>query len=353
MIDAFTSYLAEIVWIIVIAAMAVVAVLALRYYVRRTGAEHQDLQAIARRAERALITVVILAAIRIALIGIETSESHLAGAVAHVLSIAFIIAIVWLVAESLIASEGIILSRFAPASDMGEVAVRKVRTQITLVRRLIVALVVVLGAGAILMTFPAIRVIGQGLLASAGLISIVAGLAAQTTLTNVFAGIQLTLSSSLRVGDVVSVENQSGVVGEITLTYVVINLWDERRLILPSSYFVTQPFENWTRSGGRMIGVVHLDVDWSVPLDELRAELDRSLSETPLWDGRTATMTVSDVQNGRVRLRIGLSASSTGDMFALNAHVREAMVRFIADHGGAWAPRLSREDLTRMVETPE
>ena len=155
------------------------------------------------------------------------------------------------------------------------------------------------------------------------------------------------------MGDVVSVDNQSGVVGEITLTYVVINLWDERRLILPSSYFVTQPFENWTRSGGRIIGVVFLDVDWSVPLDELRAELDRSLQATPLWDGRTATIGVSDVVNGRVLLRIGLSARSTDDMFGLNAHVREAMVRYLAEHGGAWVPRISREDLARVLEASE
>ncbi len=351
--DLFRNHLTELVWVLAMAAFAAVAVLVLRWYIRRADTGNVELLAIARRAEKALIVVVVIASLRIALVGIELDDAPLGAVALRVVTMALIAAVVWLISEALVASEGIVLARFAPARHIDNVSIRKARTQITLIRRLIVALVVIVGIGAILMTFPAIRVMGQGLLASAGLISIVAGLAAQTSLTNVFAGIQLTLSSSIRVGDVVSVENESGVVGEITLTYVVINLWDERRLILPSSYFVTQPFENWTRSGGRMTGVVQLDVDWSMPLDRLREELDRVLEATTLWDGRTATLTVLDVMNGRVRLRIGLSARSTSDMFALNAHVREAMVRFIAEHGGAWAPRLSREDLARMVEPRE
>ena len=156
----------------------------------------------ARRAEKALLTIVIVAAIRIALVGVEVGTFPFAGFVAHGLNIALIVALVWPVIEVMSAMEAIVLVRYAPARYIDEVGIRKARTQVTLVRRRVVAVVVVVGVGAILMTFPAVRVMGQGLVASAVLISIAAGLAAQATLTNVFAGIQLTLGNSIRVGDV-------------------------------------------------------------------------------------------------------------------------------------------------------
>jgi small-conductance mechanosensitive channel len=339
MIDILRTHLSEILWIAAVAAIALVAVILLRTWAGRRHDGHEDLLAIVRRAQNALIAVVVIAALRITLIGVDASDSPMEGEAHHILTIVFIAALIWLAGEVLVALEGILLVRYAPATQIGDVNVRKARTQITVLRRLIMAAVIMVGVGAILMTFPAIRIMGQGVLASAGLISIVAGLAAQSTLTNVFAGIQLTLTNSMRVGDVVSVDGESGTVGEITLTYVVIYLWDDRRLILPSSHFTSNPYENWTRRGGRINGIIDFDVDWSVPLDALREELDRVLGETPLWDGRKGVLFVLDVTEGRVRLRIIVSAANTDDMFALNAHVREAMVRFVAEQGGAWLPR--------------
>lgn len=343
--DLLRDNMVNILWIAGMATIAIVAVPILRNWLRTAEGDHDDLLIVLERGQKAFIAVVVVAAARIALFGVDDADSPLLETGLRVTAILFIAAVVWLIVEVLLAIEVVILGRYAPLDQIAEVDVRKRRTQIILIRRLIVAVAITIGIGAVLMTFPAIRVIGQGVLASAGIISIIAGLAAQSTLTNVFAGIQLTLTNAMRVGDVVSVEGQSGAVGEITLTYVVVYLWDDRRLILPSSYFTTNPYENWTRRGGRINGVIEFDVDWSVPLDVLREELDRVLHESPLWDGRAGRLIVFDVTQGRVRLRIIASAATTDDMFALSSHVREAMVRFVAAQGYQWVPRMREEDV--------
>jgi small-conductance mechanosensitive channel len=343
--DLLRDNMVNILWIAGMATIAIVAVPILRNWLRTAEGDHDDLLIVLERGQKAFIAVVVVAAARIALFGVDDADSPLLETGLRVTAILFIAAVVWLIVEVLLAIEVVILGRYAPLDQIAEVDVRKRRTQIILIRRLIVAVAITIGIGAVLMTFPAIRVIGQGVLASAGIISIIAGLAAQSTLTNVFAGIQLTLTNAMRVGDVVSVEGQSGTVGEITLTYVVVYLWDDRRLILPSSYFTTNPYENWTRRGGRINGVIEFDVDWSVPLDVLREELDRVLHESPLWDGRAGRLIVFDVTQGRVRLRIIASAATTDDMFALSSHVREAMVRFVAAQGYQWVPRMREEDV--------
>lgn len=346
MLDLIRDNLTTTLLVGIMVTIALVAVPILRNRIRRLDGEHGDLLLVIQRGQKAFFAIVVIAAARIALLGIGDGDSPLMEAAQRVTAVVFIVAIVWLIIQVLLAVEAMALSRYAPLSQIARVDVRKVRTQIILIRRLIVAVVITIGVGAALMTFPAIRVMGQGLLASAGLISIVAGLAAQSTLTNVFAGVQMTLSNSMRVGDVVSVNGQSGTVGEITLTYVVIYLWDDRRLILPSSHFTSNPYENWTRRGGRINAVIDFDVDWSVSLDALREELDRVLRETPFWDGRKETLFVSDVTGGRVRLRIIVSAANTDDMFSLSAHVREAMVRFVAEHGYEWVPRAREQDVS-------
>ena len=178
------------------------------------------------------------------------------------------------------------------------------------------------------MTFPAFSDIGTTVFASAGVLSVVAGLAAQTSLGAVFAGMQIAFSGAIRVGDVVQLENGQwwGRVEEITLSYVVVRLWDERRLVLPSTYFTTEPFENWTRSDTEIMGSVEFDVDFSVPFNDMRAELDRLLSQSELWDGRRGVLQVTDAVGGVVRVRIVVSAPNAGALFDLRCDVREGMV---------------------------
>ena len=161
---------------------------------------------------------------------------------------------------------------------------RRVRTQVLILRRLTVVAAVVIGLGAILLTFPALQAAGASLLASAGIIGIIAGVAAQSSLANLFAGIQLAFSDAIRIDDVVVVEQQWGTIEEITLTYVVVHVWDDRRLVLPSTYFTTKPFENWTRQHSELLGSVEFDLDWRVSTGGMRAELNRVLAATDLWD---------------------------------------------------------------------
>jgi hypothetical protein len=206
---------------------------------------------------------------------------------------------------------------------------RRLRTQMILARRIGVALVVVLAVGSAMLTFPAIQALGAGLLASAGVISIVAGLAAQTSLVNVFAGMQLAFTDAIRVDDVVVVQKEWGRIEEITLTYVVVHIWDDRRLILPSTYFTTTPFENWTRRQSEVMGTVEFDLDWRAPVEDMRAELRTVLAGTDLWDERVGILQITDATGGFVRVRILVSAADSAALFDLRCLIREAMVTFL------------------------
>lgn len=252
----------------------------------------------------------------------------------HTLLILLIAAITWLAASLVNVAERRAIARYGG----GDVEIsdadrqwRRIRTQVTVLRRLAIALVVILGAAAILMTFPRFSDIGTTVFASAGVLSVVAGLAAQTSLGAVFAGMQIAFSGAIRVGDVVQLEDGQwwGRIEEITLSYVVVRLWDERRLVLPCTYFTTEPFENWTRSATELMGTVEFDVDFSVPFDEMRAELDRLLEGSELWDGRRGVLQVTDAVGGVVRVRIVVSAPNAGALFDLRCAVREGMVNWV------------------------
>lgn len=206
---------------------------------------------------------------------------------------------------------------------------RRIRTQGLILERLAVALVVVVAVGAILMSFPAVRTVGASLLASAGIVSVIAGLAAQSALANMFAGVQLVFSQALRVDDVIVVEGEWGRVGEITLSYVVLNIWDERRLVLPCTYFTTKPFETWTRKSNDILGSVELDLDWRVSVDALRDRFREILEGSDLWDGRTAVTQVTDATGGLVRVRLLMSAADSGRLWDLRCLVRERLVAYV------------------------
>ncbi|MGE2713650.1 mechanosensitive ion channel family protein [Mycolicibacterium litorale] len=260
------------------------------------------------------------------------------GWVDHTLVIALIATLTWLMTGLVKVAERQVISRFgggdAEMTDADRHR-RRVRTQVTVLRRLAVAIVVALGSAAILMTFPAFSDIGTTLFASAGVLSVVAGLAAQTSLGSVFAGLQIAFSDAIRVGDVVVLEDEWGRIEEITLTYVVVRLWDERRLVLPCTYFTATPFQNWTRNATELMGTVELDVDYSVPFDDMRAELDRLLAESELWDGRSGVLQVTDAVGGFVRVRMLVSAPNAGALFDLRCAVREGLVDWIRRTKGA------------------
>ncbi|MEJ2515942.1 MAG: mechanosensitive ion channel [Gammaproteobacteria bacterium] len=206
---------------------------------------------------------------------------------------------------------------------------RKFLTQFRIIRRVLTLIIVVLTGAAILLQFDGFRQFGQGLLASAGIASIVLGFAAQRTLGNLIAGFQIAITQPIRLDDVVVVEGEWGRIEEITLTYVVVKIWDERRLILPISYFLEKPFTNWTRTTSQILGTVYLHVDYTVPIDALRKELDRLLEDEEDWDGRVKEVIAFETRPTTLELRALVSARDSGTAWQLRCKVREGLVSFL------------------------
>jgi hypothetical protein len=260
-------------------------------------------------------------------------------AVLHLLVIVFIAAFAWLIGALLLVLEDMALSRWR--TDVPDnLRRRRLKTQVVMLRRVTVAAIVILTLGVVLMTFPGIRALGASVLASAGLVSVIAALAAQSTLGNVFAGLQLAFSDAVRVDDVVVVEGEWGRIEELTLTYVAVQIWDDRRLILPTSYFTTKPFQNWTRTGSAVLGTAEIDVDWSAAVEPMRAELRSVCEGSQLWDGRVCVLQVIDAVGGMIRLRALVSAADAAALWDLRCLVRERLVAWVWEHQRDALPRV-------------
>ena len=326
MLDVLKPALPFIAMALAVAAGLILSWL-LRKIVLKLNRKRPELQATSRVARQPLRLALCLVGVRAALGLTAGGESWHAG-VDHLLLLAMIGAFAWLAIAVLLIVEAVVLNRHSVDVADNRRA-RRLRTQMILARRIAVALVVVLAVGTAMLTFPAIQALGAGLLASAGVISIVAGLAAQTSLVNVFAGMQLAFTDAIRVDDVVVVQKEWGRIEEITLTYVVVHLWDDRRLILPSTYFTTTPFENWTRRQSEVMGTVEFDLDWRAPVEDMRTELRRVLAGTGLWDERVGVLQITDATGGFVRVRILVSAADSAALFDLRCLVRETMVTFL------------------------
>ena len=256
----------------------------------------------------------------------------------HGFLIATIAAGTWLVASLVSFGLGLVTGRYRIDVADNKRA-RRAQTQIAIVRRLASIAIVIVGIASILLTFPGVQAVGTSVLASAGVVSIVAGLAAQSTLANVLAGVQLAFSDAIRVDDVVIAEKEWGRIEEITLTYVVVHIWDDRRLVLPSTYFTKTPFENWTRHSSELLGSVEFDLDWRVRPTQMRERLGVILAATPLWDGRTGVLQVTDAVGAYVRIRILVSAVDAPTLFDLRCHVREQMVEWLHQSNADALPR--------------
>ncbi len=243
----------------------------------------------------------------------------------------FFLVLVILVGTWLAASviNGLVNALYLRMKESSEEQAARVETQVQILHRVIIVVVWILGVAGVLLTFPEARAAGASVLASAGLISVVAGLAAQTTLGNVFAGLQLAFSDSIRVGDIVFYEGTMATVEEITLTYVVLAVWDGRRIIVPSTKMTTEPFENWTRRVPDMSGSVEWVVDWAIPIDAARKHMLYLLRSSDLWDGNLGVLQVADASNGFITLRGLVSAKDSSTLTDLKNYLREAMVIWI------------------------
>ena len=209
---------------------------------------------------------------------------------------------------------------------------RKIRTQLQFIRRIAISLIIILTICVILLSFNNLRKIGTGLLTGVGVGGIIIGFAAQKSLGNFLAGFQIAFTQPIRIDDVLIVEGEWGRVEEITLTYVVVNIWDQRRLILPINYFVEKPFQNWTRNTADIMGTVFLYLDYATPLDPLREELGRLLEADPLWDKRVKVLQVTNASEKTIEVRALMSASSSGNAFDLRCNVREGLIKFVQQH---------------------
>ncbi|GAA4929574.1 mechanosensitive ion channel family protein [Mucilaginibacter defluvii] len=209
---------------------------------------------------------------------------------------------------------------------------RKIRTQLQFIRRILVTFIVLVAVAVVLLSFDNVRKIGAGLLTGVGIGGIIIGFAAQKSLANFLAGFQIAFTQPLRIDDVLVVEGEWGRVEDITLTYVVLNIWDQRRLILPINYFIEKPFQNWTRTTSQILGTVFLYLDYNTPVDAIRAEFDRLLDATKLWDKRVKVIQVTDAKENTIEIRALMSARNSSQAFDLRCYIRENLINFLRDN---------------------
>jgi len=238
--------------------------------------------------------------------------------------------------------EDCVLGRFR-VDEKDNLQARKIHTQLRVVKRIVVIIVVILATGTMLMTFPKVRQLGATILASAGIIGIIVGMAAQRTLGAFIAGLQIALTQPIRVDDVVIVENEWGRIEEITLTYVVVKIWDLRRLIVPITYFIEKPFQNWTRTKADILGTVFIYVDYTVPVDVIREQLQKILQESKLWDKKVCVLQVTNTTERTVELRALMSAADASTAWSLRCEVREKLIEFVRNKYPQALPKLRAE----------
>ncbi|MDI6407578.1 mechanosensitive ion channel family protein [Streptomyces albus] len=246
------------------------------------------------------------------------------------LTIILVLASAWLILRLVAAITETIATRYAGATH-DPARGRRVRTQLTLIRRLITAVVTVIAVAAVLLQFPGMKTFGTSMLASAGVLGIVAGIAAQSTLGNLFAGLSIAFGDMVRIGDEVVVEGEMGTVEEITVSYLVILTWDERRITMPVSYFTSKPFENWSRGGSQMTGTVYLQLDHSAPIAELRAKTEELVRASDEWDGRSWSLVVTDSTPSTIEVRVAMTARSSDDLWTLRCSVRENLLTWLRE----------------------
>jgi small-conductance mechanosensitive channel len=264
------------------------------------------------------------------------------GNVRHLNGLLLIAATTWLTVRAISGfADGVLAQHPSDVAD--NLQARRVLTQTRVLARTAMTVVLVAGGAMMLMTFPGARQVGASLLASAGVIGIVAGLAAKPVFSNLIAGLQIALAQPIRMDDVLVVEGEWGRVEEITGTFVVLRIWDDRRLILPLTYFIEKPFQNWTRHSAQLLGSVFIYVDYGMPLAPLRAEAERIVKAAPEWDGRFFNLRVTDATERTMQIRVLCTAATSGLAFDLRCSVREGLIDFMQREYPQFLPKMRVE----------
>lgn len=320
-------------WIIHAATLAVMG--------RVVGSRHPYLVTVLDQTRSPTRLGLLLIAMEIALqsapLGADTRAF-----VSRLLGLGVICLIGWMALTALRIAANIYLMRFAVATPDNLLA-RKHVTQVRVLLRVAEVVIVLVTLGFALMTFNEVRQFGVTLFASAGVAGIVAGLAARPVMSNFLAGVQIAISQPIRIGDAVIVENEWGTVEEITFSYVVLKLWDLRRLVVPISYFIEKPFQNWTRTGGELVGTVMLYVDHTTPVDTVRKKLTEIVAQSKLWNGKVVNLQVTDCKETTIELRALVSANNAGAVADLRAEVREKLIDFLQREHPHALPRRRNE----------
>lgn len=254
-------------------------------------------------------------------------------------SILIIGVVAWILFQLVGYAEKAVLKRY-DISVADNLRARKVYTQVHVLGRTAQAVIAIFTAGSMLMLFEEVRHFGTSILASAGIIGIITGFAAQKTIANLFAGFQLAMTQPIRLDDVVIVEGEWGRIEEITLTYVVVRIWDERRMVLPLSYFIEKPFQNWTRTSADLMGSVFVWVDYSLPVDKLRGAVKKIVESSPLWDRRFWNLQVSDATERTMQLRVLATAADSSKAWDLRCEIREKLIAVIQNDFPRALPRI-------------
>lgn len=290
---------------------------------------------------RPLIWIIVVFAVRMALAAAIPKQEQRA-TLDHIISLLLIGLVSWLVIKTVNVLEDYVVHRFE-VGVKDNLRARKIHTQLRVLKRIVIVVVGIIALATMLMTFPKVRQLGTTILASAGIIGLVVGMAAQRTISTFIAGLQIAFTQPIRVDDVVIVENEWGRIEEITLTYVVVKIWDLRRLIVPITYFIEKPFQNWTRVTADILGTVYIYVDHTVPLDAIRKELQRILNHSELWDRKVCVLQVTNTSERTVELRALVSAADASNAWTLRCHVREKLIEFIKKKYPQALPRLRAE----------
>jgi len=331
-------------WIATAVAAIVAVVLALVLHrvsslvlVRATGPT-PVLQSMVRACQRPTKLLLPLMALQLVWQAATDDMRFILG-IRHLNGLLLIATVTWLAISAINGlAAGIIAQHPADVDD--NLQARRIQTQARVLSRSAMLIVLIAGAAMMLMTFPGAKQVGASLLASAGVIGIVAGLAAKPVFSNLIAGLQIALAQPIRIDDVLIVQGEWGRVEEITGTYVVLKIWDDRRLIIPLQWFIENPFQNWTRTGSQLLGSVFLNVDFRMPVAPLRAALEKMMPGYPEWDHRFFNLQVTDVTEKTMQLRILCTSQSSSKAFDLRCKVREDMIAFMQQEYPQYLPTM-------------
>lgn len=338
-------------WLIAVfsaVAGALLVLLVVNLALNRVGRRVRPVQVAWQRVRRPVAALLLSVALRISFAQAAVASTFRDIGM-HVLLIAVLVSAVWLVATVVLAWLEHTQQRVVARMHNDDRAQRRVQTQMLLIRRVVNVVFVVIGAAMVLLTFPGVEQIGATILASAGLMSVVIGIAAQSSLGNLFAGLQLAFTDAIRIGDIVEVDGTWATVEDITLSYVVVSIWTEQHKVLPSTYFTTTPFINWSRTGESVIGLIYFTLDWRVDMAGFRAEFERLVDVSGLWDGRVRKVRVTDTTDDRLTVRAQVSTKDTDDDWVLCCDIREGMATWLREHNPEALP-LQRVTLVEPVE---